>query len=59
VKAAQDIGTYWLLTATLADGTLLRARLSGEQAIPQAGEAVWLCIVGSHTCYYRNEELVA
>ena len=59
VKAAQDIGTYWLLTTTLADGTVLRARLSGEQAIPKAGEAVWLCIVGSHTCYYRNEELVA
>ena len=59
VKAAQDIGTWWLLTATLADGTVLRARLSGEQAIPKAGEAVWLSIVGSHTCYYQNEELVA
>ena len=59
VKTAQDIGTYWLLTATLADGTVLRARLSGEQAIPKAGEAVWLSIVGTHTCYYQNEELVA
>lgn len=59
VKTAQDIGTYWLLTATLADGTVLRARLSGEQPVPQAGEAVWLSIVGSHTCYYQNEELVA
>jgi glycerol transport system ATP-binding protein len=59
VKAAQDIGTYWLLTATLADGTVLRARLSGEQSIPKAGEAVWLSIVGGHTCYYANEELIA
>ncbi len=59
VQAAQDIGTYWLLTATLADGTLLRARLSGEQPIPTAGEAVWLSIVGGHTCYYANEELIA
>jgi len=59
VKTAQDIGTYWLLGVTLADGTVVRARLSGEQAIPKVGESVWLAIVGAHTCYYRNEELVA
>ena len=60
VKAAQDIGTYWLLTATLADGTLVRARLTGEEPTPTVGETVWLAIVGSHTCYYNGkEELVA
>jgi glycerol transport system ATP-binding protein len=59
VKAAQDIGTYWLVTAQVGDGQLVRARLSPEQAIPQVGESVWLAIVGSHTCYYKNEELVA
>ncbi len=59
VKAAQDIGTYWLLTAEVGDGAVVRARLSPEQAIPKVGEAVWLAIVGSHTCYYKNEELVA
>ena len=59
VMQAQDIGTYWLLTARVADGTLVRARLSPEQAIPKAGDAVWLAVVGEHTCYYANEELVA
>ena len=59
VTQAQDIGTYWLLTARVADGTLVRARLSPEQAIPKAGDAVWLAVVGEHTCYYKDEELVA
>ena len=59
VTQAQDIGTYWLLTARVTDGTLVRARLSPEQAIPKAGDAVWLAVVGEHTCYYKDEELVA
>ncbi|CAD5371881.1 sn-glycerol-3-phosphate import ATP-binding protein UgpC [Rubrivivax sp. A210] len=62
VVQVQDIGTYWLLTTRLgeaADAPILRARLSPEQAIPKLGEAVWLSIVGSHTCWYRNEELIA
>jgi glycerol transport system ATP-binding protein len=59
VTQAQDIGTYWLLTAKVADGTLVRARLSPEQVIPKAGAAVWLAVVGEHTCYYANEEWVA
>jgi len=56
---AQDIGTYWLLTAKLGDGTVVRARLTGEQAVPTVGDAVWLGVRGSHTCYYKNEELLA
>ena len=62
VSQAQDIGTYWLVTARVgsgADESLIRARLSPEQNIPQAGDAVWLDIVGPHTCFYRNEELIA
>ena len=60
VTQVQDIGTYWLLTAQLADSdAIVRARLNPEQAIPQVGEAVWLSVVGAHTCFYRNEELVA
>ena len=38
---------------------LVRARLSTEQAIPKIGDAVWLSIVGSHTCFYKDEELIA
>ena len=59
VTQAQDIGTYWLLTAKLADGAIVRMRLSGEEAIPKVGDAVWLGIRGAHTCFYKNEELMA
>jgi len=61
VTQAQDIGTYWLVTAQVgpaAEAQVLRARLSPEQAIPRVGETVWLGVVGAHTCYYRNEELI-
>jgi glycerol transport system ATP-binding protein len=60
VTQAQDIGTYWLLTARVDGGdSVIRARLSPEQAIPRVGEAVWLGIVGAHTCYYKDEQLIA
>jgi glycerol transport system ATP-binding protein len=62
VTQAQDIGTYWLVTArvgTAADAPVLRARLGPDQDIPAVGDAVWLGVVGDHTCYYRNEELMA
>jgi glycerol transport system ATP-binding protein len=62
VTQAQDIGTYWLVTARVGDGadaSPLRARLGPEQTIPRVGETVWLSVVGAHTCYYVNEELIA
>jgi glycerol transport system ATP-binding protein len=64
VTHAQDIGTYWLVTAHVVghagngDSSLIRARLSPEQNIPKVGDTVWLKIVGTHTCFYRNEELI-
>jgi len=59
VTQAQDIGTYWLVTARVDAGQVVRARISPEHAVPKVGDAVWLGIVGGHTCYYNNEELVA
>jgi glycerol transport system ATP-binding protein len=59
VAQAQDIGTYWLVTATVGDGAIVRARLSPDEAIPKVGATVWLKIVGTHTCFYKDEELVA
>jgi len=61
VTQAQDIGTYWLVTARVGegpDGAVVRARLSPRDRIPAPGEAVWLAIVGPHTCFYRDEELI-
>jgi glycerol transport system ATP-binding protein len=60
VRQVQDIGTYWLLTAVLADGSVVRARLRPEQAVPAAGDNVWLGLFNPHTCFYNAaEELVA
>ena len=58
VASAQDIGTYTLVTAKHGDITL-RARVSPEQAVPAPGEVAWLKVLGTHTCFYKNEELVA
>jgi glycerol transport system ATP-binding protein len=59
VERAQDIGTYWLLTARSADGTTIRARLDPHDAIPAAGESAWLRVGGAHTCFYENDQLIA
>lgn len=58
VVQVQDIGTYQMLTATL-DGQTLKARVPPDLAVPAPGEPVWLQLVGEHTCFYKNEELVA
>jgi len=62
VAQAQDVGTYWLVSASVgagADQSVIRARLSPSQNIPQPGDTVWLSIVGPYTCFYRNDELIA
>jgi glycerol transport system ATP-binding protein len=58
VKKAQDIGTHWLLTAQIGDDAMqvIRARLGSSTAAPKAGDAVWLRIVGPHTCFYGADE---
>ncbi|WP_332775656.1 ABC transporter ATP-binding protein [Polaromonas sp.] len=58
VTRAQDIGTHLMLTATIGAQTL-KARLGPEAAAPQPGDTVWLQVLGPHTCFYKNEELVA
>lgn len=59
VTQAQDIGTYGLLSARLDDGSLLRARLAAEQAMPAVGSVAWLQVLSSHTCFYKDEDLIA
>jgi glycerol transport system ATP-binding protein len=58
VARVQDVGTYLLLTATLA-GAPVRVRLPVDAPPLGLGDVVWLELVGEHTCFYRNQELVA
>ena len=68
VLQAQDIGTYWLITAQVGPGaagaaaaagpTTVRARLSPDANVPAAGAAVWLAVLGSHTCFYADDVLI-
>jgi glycerol transport system ATP-binding protein len=57
VTQVQDLGTHWLVTCRVGAHTL-KARLGPEQAVPAVGHAAWLRVLGPHTCFYRNEELV-
>ena len=55
VVQAQDIGTYWLVTAQVGEHTV-RLRLAPEARAPQAGAAVHLGLVGPRTCFYAADE---
>ena len=57
VLRVQDIGTYVMLTASV-NGHTVKARLAPEASVPEKGQQVWLRVMGPHTCFYRNEELV-
>jgi glycerol transport system ATP-binding protein len=59
VVQAQDIGTYWLVTARIAaaDGEhLVRMRLPPEARAPQAGATLHLGLLGPRTCFYAEDE---
>ena len=58
VAQALDIGTHVLLTGQCGDLTI-KARLSPELAAPRRGDTVWLQVLGPHTCFYLNDELVS
>ncbi|MGU3627325.1 ABC transporter ATP-binding protein [Comamonas sp. C24C] len=58
VQRVQDVGTHLMLTAVV-DGKALKARFASGTTLPAVGQTVWLQLAGPHTCYYRNEELLA
>jgi len=58
VTMIQDIGTHVMLTASI-DEHIIKARLGPASSVPRAGDAVWLQVMGPHTCFYLNDELVA
>ena len=58
VSRVQDVGTHVMLSADFA-GTTLKARLSADAEQLTAGDTVWLKVMGDHSCFYKNEEIVA
>ncbi|MGJ7492498.1 ABC transporter ATP-binding protein [Variovorax sp. ZT4R33] len=58
VTQVQDVGTHAMLSADAA-GTRVKARLHSDLQPPAVGDTVWLRVLDTHTCYYRDEELVA
>ncbi len=57
VTMLQDVGTHQMLTATLG-GHTVKARLAPEVSAPAVGSSAWLQVLGEHTCFYKDEELV-
>jgi glycerol transport system ATP-binding protein len=57
VSRVQDIGTYFMLTAQVGSHQI-KARFAAEQRLPSAGAPIWLQVLGEHTCFYQNEELL-
>ncbi len=58
VTLVQDVGTHTMLSAKVGE-VVLKARLQPGVRLPSVGEEVWLQVLDAHTCYYKDEELVA
>jgi glycerol transport system ATP-binding protein len=61
VTRVQDIGTYVMVTCSMSEkaGHSMKCRLQPETPAPAVGERVHLRVLGDHTCFYRDEVLVA
>ena len=57
VKRVQDIGTHYMLTASVGEH-VVKARMSADSVTPHVGATVGLQLIGPNSCYYVNEELV-
>ncbi|WP_077035083.1 ABC transporter ATP-binding protein [Pelomonas sp. KK5] len=51
----QDVGTYWLVNATVDEHTV-RLRLPADAVPPAEGGEVGLQLLGTHTCFYGADE---
>jgi glycerol transport system ATP-binding protein len=58
VTQVQDVGTHVMLSASLA-GQVIKARLSPDVKQLSPGSSVWLQVLSEHSCFYKNEEIVA
>ena len=57
VSRVLDVGTHVMLSAN-GSNQALKARLSSDYASLSVGDSVWLQVMGDHTCFYKNEEIV-
>ncbi len=58
ITQVQDVGTHVIVSATRESHTI-KARLSAIPGNLVAGDRVWLQLMGEHTCFYQNEEILA
>lgn len=58
VAQVQDVGTHVMLSTSFA-GQTVKARLPSDAGHLSHGDTVWLQVLGEHTCFYQNEEIVA
>ncbi|QOF80853.1 ABC transporter ATP-binding protein [Variovorax sp. 38R] len=58
VKQVQDVGTHAMLSAEVGGG-VVKVRMHSDEQPPTVGDTVWLRVLDTHTCYYKDEELVA
>jgi len=59
VTQVQDLGTYWLLTASLGE-QVMKARLPAQAEPPAVGQHIGLRVLNPHTCYYgADDQLIA
>jgi glycerol transport system ATP-binding protein len=58
VVRVQDIGTHLMLTAAVGEA-IVKVRLHSGMTAPAAGDTAWLQLLGTHTCFYKDEELIA
>jgi glycerol transport system ATP-binding protein len=61
VLQVQDIGTYWLVSASVGTGaaqSVVRMRLAVGQAVPAVGQRIGLTLIGPHTCFYADDILI-
>lgn len=58
VETVQHLGAFRLLTARLGEH-VLRARIDLEHVAPEPGSTAGFALLGGHSCFYQNEELLA
>ena len=59
VSYAAAPNAWQIVDDSTAGGSLLKVRLHSDDRLPAVGDTVWVRVLDTHTCYYKDEELVA